>query len=158
MGWFEDCSQQAEAKEEMTKQGSPVLKYALAEPYEAAVRAVRSALKRHGLRTALELDVAARIRSELGAGVAPCYVLYVDDPAVLLEAVVFHRGAALLIPQPIAITGDNRHSEVLVRSPVSLNGAVPESVRDPLLDLLRRITHTVEGIAEKQGEHLAIRS
>jgi uncharacterized protein (DUF302 family) len=135
-----------------------VVTYALAEPYEAAVRTVRSALKRHGLRAALELDVAARIRNELGAGVAPCFVLYIDDPAVLLEAIVFQRAAALLIPQPIVITGDNRHSEARVRSPESLNGAVPESVRDPLLDLLRRITRMMESIAEKEGAHLAISS
>jgi uncharacterized protein (DUF302 family) len=141
----------------MTK-GPPVLAYALTEPYEAAVRTVRSALKRQGLRTALELDVAARIRHEVGAGVAPCFVLYVDDPAVLLEALVFHKGAALLIPQAVVVTGDNRRSEVLVRSPESLNGAIPESVRDPLLDLLRRITRTVESVAEQQGAHLAIGS
>lgn len=141
----------------MTK-GPPVLAYALAEPYEAAVRTVRSALKRHGLRTALELDVAARIRHEIGAGVAPCLVLYVDDPAVLLEALVFDRGAALQIPQAVAITGDSRRSAALVRSPESLNGTVPESVRDPLLDLLRRISRAMESVAGKEGAHLAVRS
>jgi uncharacterized protein (DUF302 family) len=141
----------------MTK-GPAVLTYTLAKPYDAAARTVRAALKRHGLRAALELDVAARIRQELGAGVAPCTVLYIDDPALLLEAVVFHRGAALLIPHPVVITGDNRQSEVLVRSPESLNGAVPESVRDPILELTRRITRMVESIAEKQGAPLAISS
>jgi uncharacterized protein (DUF302 family) len=119
---------------------------------------MRAALKRHGLRSALELDIAARIRNELGAGVAPCFVFYVDDPAVLLEAVVFNRGAALLIPQPVVITGDNRRSEALVRSPEPLNGGIPESVRDPWLDLLRRIVRTVESIAEKQRAQLAISS
>jgi uncharacterized protein (DUF302 family) len=113
-----------------------VLTYELAEPWETAVRTVRSALKRHGLRAALDMDVAARIRNELGAGVAPCFVLYVDDPAVLLEAMVFNRAAALMIPQPVVITGD----------------------RDPLLDLLRRISRTMESIAEKHGVHLAISS
>jgi uncharacterized protein (DUF302 family) len=139
----------------MTKEPT-VLAYALAQPHEAAVRTVRSALKRHGLRIAFELDVAARIRQELGAGVAPCLALYVDDPAVLLEAVVFHRGAALLIPQPVVISGDHRRSEVLARSP-ELSGAIPESVRDPLLDLLRRITRAMESVAEREGAHLAVR-
>ena len=49
---------------------------------------VRIALARQGLRAPAELDISARIRQELGAGVAPCIVLYVDDPVVLLEAVV----------------------------------------------------------------------
>jgi uncharacterized protein (DUF302 family) len=127
-----------------------MMTYPIAQPYEVAVRNVRAALKRDGLRIALELDVAARIRNELGAGVAPCLALYVDDPAVLLEAVVFHRGAALLIPQPVVVTGDNRYSDVLVRSPESLSGAIPESVRDPTLDLLRRIALTMKSVSEKQ--------
>ncbi|MGE5644625.1 MAG: hypothetical protein ACM336_02415 [Acidobacteriota bacterium] len=141
----------------MTK-GPPLQTYALAASYDVAVRTVRTALKRHGLRAAAELDVAARIRQELGAGVAPCLVLYVDDPAVLLEAVVFHRGAALAIPQPVVITGDNRHSEVLVHNQEALNGVIPESVRDPFLDLLRRIGLAMESIAQKSGAPLVTSS
>ena len=129
--------------------------YPLAQPYDAAARTVRAALRREGLRVALELDVAARIRNELGAGVAPCLVLYVDDPAVLLEAVVFHRGAAMLIPQPVVITGDDRHSEVIVRSAESLSGAIPESVRDPTLDHLRRISRTMESVSEIERSAVA---
>ena len=138
----------------MTIPGQAVLTYELAERFETAVRKVRTALRRQGLHTAMELDIAARIRSELGAGVAPCLVLYVDDPAVLLEAVVFHRGAPLLIPQPVVITGDHRHSEVSVRSVAQLHGAIPECVRDPALDLLRRIKRTLEGVAEKKEAEL----
>jgi uncharacterized protein (DUF302 family) len=141
-------------KKQMTN-GPPMTTYPISQPHEVAVRTVRAALKRCGLRIAFELDIASRIRNELGAGVAPCLVLYVDDPAVLLEAVVFHRGAALLIPQPVVITGDNRHSDVLVRSPESLSGAIPESIRDPTLDLLRRISRTTESISEKQVAGLA---
>ena len=132
-----------------------MMTYPIPQPYEVAVRKVRAALKRDGLRTALELDVAARIRTELGAGVAPCLVLYVDDPAVLLEAIVFDKGAALLIPQPVAVTGNDRHSRVLVRSPESLSGAIPESIRDPTLDLLRRISRTTESVSERQVAGLA---
>lgn len=141
----------------MTK-GPPLLTFTIAEPYDVAVRRVRVALAREGLRAPAELDITARIRQELGAGVAPCMVLYVDEPALLLEALVFHRGAALMIPQPLVITGDSRHAEVLVRSPESLTGDTPESVRDPLLDLLRRMTRAVESVAERQGARLAISS
>ena len=117
---------------------------------------VRIALKRQGLRVPTELDITARIRQELGAGVAPCIALYVDDPAVLLEALVFNRGAALLIPQPLVVTGDNRQTEVLVRSPEL--PAILESIRDPLLGLQVRIARAIETIAERQGAHLALRS
>ena len=141
----------------MTK-GPPLLSFRIDEPYDVALRMVRIALARQGLRAPAELNITARIRQELGAGVAPCMVLYVDDPAVLLEAVVFNRGAALLIPQPLVVTGDNRQSEVLLRSPEMPVAGIPESVRDPLLDLQVRMTRAMESIAEQQGAHLAISS
>lgn len=137
-------------------QGPPLLSFTVDEPYDVALRMVRIALARQGLRAPAELDITARIRQELGAGVAPCIVLYVDDPAVMLEAVVFNRGAALLIPQPLVVTGDNRQSEVLLRSPEMPAGAIPESVQDPFIGLLMRMTSAIESIAERQGAHLAI--
>src|SRR5690242_12708165 len=106
----------------MTK-GPPVLSFRIDEPYDIALRMVRIALARQGLRAPAELDITSRIRQELGAGLAPCIVLYVDDPVILLEAVVFNRGAGLLIPQPLVITGDSRQAEVLLRSPEMPAGA-----------------------------------
>jgi hypothetical protein len=141
----------------MTK-GPPLLSFRIDEPYDVALRMVRIALARQGLRAPAELNITARIRQELGAGVAPCVVLYVDDPAVLLEAVVFNRGAALLIPQPLVITGDSRQAEVLLRSPEMPVAGIPESVRDPLIGLQVRMTRALESIAEQQGAHLAISS
>lgn len=132
------------------------MSFKIYEPFEIALRMVRSSLARHGLRSPAELDIAARIRQELGAGVAPCVVLYVDDPAVLLEAVVFDRGAALLIPQPVVVTGDNRHAEVLARSPELPVRDVPESVRDPLLGLQVRIVRAIDSVAERDGAHAAV--
>ena len=117
---------------------------------------VRIALAREGLRAPAELNIASRIRQELGASVAPCTVLYVDDPAVLLEAVVFDRGAALLIPQPLVVTGDNRHTDVFVRSPELPWGAIPESVRDPLHGLHVRMTRAIESVADRQEAHVAV--
>ncbi|HWQ54487.1 MAG TPA: hypothetical protein VN442_12455 [Bryobacteraceae bacterium] len=128
-------------------QAPTLLTFTIPEPHDAALRMVRKALARQGLRVPAELDIAASIRQELGAGVAPCIVLYVDDPVVLLEAIVFHRGAPLLIPQPLVITGYDRHTEVLARSPESMAGDLPESVRDPFLDLLRRMVRAMESIA-----------
>jgi len=141
----------------MTQQ-PPLLSFEIAEPYPVALRMVRIALARQGLRVPAELDITARIRQELGAGVAPCIVLYVDDPTVLLEAVVFNRGAALLIPQPLVVTGDTRHTEVLARSPELPAGDIPESVRDPLFELQARMTRAIESIADRQDARVAVRS
>lgn len=141
----------------MTK-GSSLLSFRIDEPYDVALRKVRSALARQGLRAPAELDIAANIRHELGAGVAPCIVLYVDDPAVLLEAVVFNRGAALLIPQPLVVTAYNGQAEVLLRGPEVPASGIPESIRDPLIGLQTRMARAIESIAERQGAHLAISS
>lgn len=134
------------------------MSFRIEEPYEVALRMVRIALARQGLRAPAELDIAARIRQELGAGVAPSIVLYVDDPAVLLEAVVFNRGAGLLIPQPLVVTGSNGYAEVLLRSPELPAGDVPESVREPLLGLQIRLARAIESIAERQEVHPAATS
>lgn len=137
--------------------GPALLTFHIAEPHQAALRIVRRALAQHGLGAPAEVDITARIRQELGAGVAPCVVLYVDDPAVLLEAVVFDRGAALLIPQPVVVTGDNRHTEVLVRKAESLAGESPVTMRDPLADLHTRITRAMESVAERQQSTVDVR-
>lgn len=136
--------------------GPPLLSYTIDEPYDVALRMVRIALGRHGLRAPAELDIASRIRQELGAGVAPCTVLYVDDPALLLEAVVFNRGAALLIPQPLAVTGDVRHTDVFVPRPELPSGDIPASIRDPLFGLQMRMTRAIQSIADRQEAHLAV--
>lgn len=131
----------------MTEQVS--LSFTLDKPYEAGLRLVRSALSRHGLRTAAELDITTRIRRELGANVAPCVVLYVDDPSVLLEAIVFDRGAALAIPQPLLVTGSRGRTDVFVRHPESSGSDIPESGRDPLLSLRRRMLQALESVADE---------
>src|SRR6185437_14360479 len=141
----------------MTKT-QPLLSFRIDEPYDVALRMVRIALAREGLRAPAELDISARIRQELGAGVARCIVLYVDDPAVLLEAVVFNRGAALLIPQPLVVTGDNRQAKLLLRSAEAPTEAIPEIVRDPLIGVQVRMTRAIESIAERKGAHMAISS
>jgi uncharacterized protein (DUF302 family) len=145
-----------EEEQEMTKEPSLVT-FSVAEPHEAAIRMVRRALAQQGLRVPAELDITSRIKQELGAGLAPCVVLYVDDPALLLEAIVFHRGAALLIPQPVVVSGNDRHAEVLVRSVEALmEGGLPASVRNPLLNLHARIVRAMETIAEREGAHLIV--
>ncbi len=129
--------------------------FTLAEPHPVALRQVRKALLRNGLQIPTELDITARIRREMGAGLVPCVVLYVDDPALLLEAVVFHRGAALLMPQPVVVSGCGSQTEIVVRRPGgSLESSLPASARDPLLSLYLKIVSAMETIAEREGAHL----
>ena len=132
------------------------MSFRIDEPFDAALRMVRIALRREGLRAPAELDIAGRIRQELGAGVARCIVLYVDDPVALLEAVVFNRGAGLSIPQPLVVTAANGYTEVLLRSTDLPASDIPESVREPLLGLQVRMARAIESIGERQAAHVPI--
>jgi uncharacterized protein (DUF302 family) len=129
--------------------------FTIGERYDVAVRMVRIALAREGLRVPAELDVTARLRQELGAMVAPSLVLYVDDPTLLLEAVVFNGGAGLLIPQPLVVCGGNHHTRAILRNPDRCGSDIPETVRDPVLTLQLRMTRALETIADRQDAELS---
>lgn len=130
--------------------GPPLLAYAIDQPFDAALRRIRAALDIHGLRAPAELDLSGRLRDELGARLTPSVVFWIDDPVVLLEASVFHRGAGLLIPQPLVLTGDARRSEARLRNPDALPDDIPHGVRAPLIDLLRRMTRALDTIAARE--------
>lgn len=133
-----------------------MLTFTLREPHQIALRLVRRALSEHGLHTPAELDMALRINQELGARVAPFNVLFVDDPALLLEAILYHRSAALRIPQPVLVSAGHSHTEVLVRSTESLLPGGPALTQDPLCRLQRRIIGALGTVAERQGAELLI--
>lgn len=117
----------------------------------AAVTQVKRALAEDGLRVPAEMNVASHIREEFGATLTPNVVLYVDDPALLLEAVVFQRDAALLIPQPISISGFGDTSEIVLRSEEALRAmGMPPGVRDSVLELHSRIVRAMDSIGERE--------
>jgi uncharacterized protein (DUF302 family) len=127
---------------------SPALRFTIDHPHAAAVRLVRCAFVEAGLRTPAELDVAERLREQLCANLVPSLVLFVDDPVLLLEAVMFYPGAALYIPQPIVITGRGRNTEVQIGCRESLIGSgLPPGVREPVLCLHGRVMRALDTVA-----------
>ena len=128
-----------------------MLTLSIVEPYRSALRNVRQALMQHGLRVSVELDIASNIKQELGARVAPCTVLLVDDPALLLEAIVFHRSAALGIPQPVVVSGNGVQTEVFIHGLHSREErSLPATVVGPLTELQERLVRALETIAERE--------
>lgn len=118
----------------------------------AAVAQAKRALADFGLRVPAEMNVASHIREEFGATLTPSVVLYVDDPALLLEAVVFQRDAALLIPQPVSISGNGDNSEIVLRSAEALRDmGMPPGVRDSVLELHSRIVRAMDTIGEREA-------
>ena len=130
--------------------GGPVITFAVQQPYLSALQSIRRELRRSCLHVAAEVDVAGRIRRELGAGVAPCRIIYVDDPVLLLEAVVFNRGASLGIPQPVIVSGTGNKAQVMVRSMEAMGNGVPASAHEPLRQLHARILRTIGAIGQQE--------
>jgi hypothetical protein len=85
----------------------------------------------------------------------PSMVLCVDDPTLLLEAVVFNAGPRLQIPQPLVVCGGNPNTRLILRSPDRCNSDVPDTIRDPILSLQRRMTRALETIADRQDAPLS---
>jgi hypothetical protein len=136
---------------------SPVLRFLIDRPYRAAVRSVRQALEEAGLRTPVELDVAESLREELYANLAPSLVLLVDDPVLLLEAVMFYPGAALYVSQPIVLTARGNGTGVEIRSRESLlDGGLPHSVRTQVLCLHGRVMRVLEKVAVREDAPMGV--
>ena len=135
---------------------SPVLRFTIDQPYGTAVRLVRRALAEEGLRTPAELDIADRLKEQLYANLAPSLVLFVDDPVLLLEAVMFYPAAALFMPQPIVITSKGRNTEVQVTCRESaVESRLPPSVRTSILCLHGMVMRALYSVAVLEDEKAA---
>ncbi|MCZ2157056.1 MAG: DUF302 domain-containing protein [Bryobacterales bacterium] len=131
--------------------GPRSLTFRLPVSYREAVAQTKRALAKGGLRVPAEINVASHIREEFGATLTPSVVLYVDDPALLLEAMVFQRDAALLMPQPVVVSGTESESEIVVSSVESLRDmGLPPSLRGPVLELHSRLVGVMATIAERE--------
>jgi len=133
----------------MNQQGR-VMGFVIDESFDVALRMLRRALALEGLRVPHEFDASARVKQELGIGVKPHVVLYVDDPIRLLEATVMHPGAGLFIPEPVVLSTVGTLCRVSVRSIEPLFATdLPASVREAISNLHERLLCAVQRIALK---------
>lgn len=133
--------------------------YVTDRPFDAALGSVRKALCGHGLCVSSEIDVTRRLRHDLGVGIYPCHTLLVDDPALLLEAIVFHRGAAQFFPQPVTVAASERGVCIYVRSlGASPASGLPASIRGPLQQLHQRIRLALDEVAAREDDPQAVAS
>lgn len=78
--------------------------FTLHEPMQRALPRLRSEFLRSGLAIAMEWDAAADIRSQFGVELAPCRVLTVYCPVMLLELQVVDPTAAATQPVRLSLT------------------------------------------------------
>jgi uncharacterized protein (DUF302 family) len=135
----------------MTPRTPMIATYRLPEPFERAVKLLREALARDELRTPMELDVSGRISRELGIGLAPCRLLGVDCPLILLEAITLDGAAAVLLPMHILVYGRGTQTIVHVFRPASPAGPdIPVETAIPVIKLQTRIARVMEKIAMRE--------
>jgi len=134
-------------------QGSPVVTFTIEQAHENALQGVKRALTKHNLRVPAQLDITAGLKQDLRVSLGPCVVLFVDDPVLLLEAMVFQRGAAVFIPLAISVSGDDRRTTAMLRSAESLiEGGAPPGLVDPLLSLHSRILKAMDTVGQRERE------
>jgi hypothetical protein len=131
----------------MTQERS-IVSFTIGEPFDVALRMLRRALAREGLRVPCEVDTSARLKSELGIGLKNGITLYVDTPMLLLEATVLNIAGSLFVPEPVVLSSNGSKSAVLVRSIRPLPDAeFPTSVREAIVILHERILKAIQTVA-----------
>jgi len=114
--------------------------FSSAEPFAAAVRAVRSALRACGLCVIAEMDVARRLTRELAISLPSCRVLYVW-PATSASEEVF-PAAAVFLPLHVVVVSRGHQTEVHLLGDVKIDdGEIESFVRSAVIatrvDILR---------------------
>jgi uncharacterized protein (DUF302 family) len=120
--------------------------WALHMGLEKSVAFIRRSLRLNGLNVVAELDLSA---SPDSADTRGCVVLLVDTPELLFEAIALDRGAAVLVPVHIVLSGDRDSSRVHWANPLANSGLrAPASARLPIERLCVRVRQTLAGALE----------
>ena len=130
-----------------------IVSFTIDEPFDIALRMLRRALAREGLRVPCEVNTSGRLLSELGVGLKDAVVLYVDAPLLLLEATVFSVAANLYVPEPVALsTCGAAQCKAVVRSikPL-LDDSLPATVCQALISLHERILNAIQAIGQREA-------
>jgi uncharacterized protein (DUF302 family) len=119
----------------------------IAARYETALKLIRSALFHEDLRISREFDIADIARGQRGVNLAPCRILCVDSPLLLLEAMALDPSAAVFLPLHIVISADGPKTQVYWFNPAGIQSKrLPVGAMLPLRALQTRIVKAMERI------------
>ena len=131
-------------------EGCPTITLVLDAPFQAALRQIRRALRDGKLSIAAEFDGKRRIQQALGLELAPCRVLLVESPRLLLEATAIDRSCAVFLPLHVVVSGFGGQTLIHILSADYLaHGEVPVGIRMPVARLQKQLLEALEGIAER---------
>lgn len=128
-----------------------VMAYLMAEPFSKSLETIRAALAITELCISGELEVSERIQRQLRLGLAPCKILLVDSPYLLLEAVTLSRAAAVLLPLHVVLAGRGSETLVYWMNPAAISGVrLPMGAAAPVAKLQSQLSQVLERIAMRQ--------
>ena len=122
--------------------------FRIAEPFAAALKAVRSALSCSGVSISGELDLSDRLERSLNLNLPPCVVLFGSLPVLMTRDLADDPCTAALAPLHIVISARGPQTEVhLLRAlPLCADGVPPWA-----LACLGRLQATVYRAIERIG-------
>ena len=140
----------------MNNLGLATMVFIVPEPFERALKLIRSALNKEDLEILLEMDVSRRLRQKLGIGLGQCKVLCVDSAASTVEAMSADPGAGMFLPARLVVSCCQGLTQIDLLNPASVQGsALPVGVKIPITRLLTRMIQTIEKVAmRKVASHI----
>lgn len=98
----------------------------LAGSFDDVVGRTREALARQGFGVLTEIDVAATLKSKIGAEIAPYLILGACNPSLAYEALQLEDKVGTMLPCNVVVrdAGDGR-TEVAAIDPVASMSAIP---------------------------------
>ena len=125
--------------------------YLIDAPFDKALDSVRHALTSVGLSISGELDIAHRIRRQLGLGLGGCRVLLVDSPYLLVEALALDRSAAALLPLHLVVSGRGAATHVQWVNLAHMRQAgLPISAEAPLAKLQSELLRALDTVGSQE--------
>lgn len=126
--------------------------YVIEEPFDKAIRLIRSALERQELTIAGEIDMNSLNEPSKRAGSSR--LLLVDSPLLLFEALALDRAAGVFFPLHLLVTADGGQTHVsCVEFASVFDARLPAGSSQPLSDLSNRIAAALESVVSQSGTH-----
>lgn len=115
------------------------------------LKTLRAALKKRGLTVPLEFDAARSIRQEMGVQLAPCRVLCVCCPLLLLHSAVVDDSGMAFFPLHVVVSRHQRQTRVRVPLAAALGlDSLPASVREHFVRLTERVIDSLKDAGARQ--------
>lgn len=123
--------------------------YVVQARFAKAVKQLRSSLEAAGLAIISETDISASTRTSLGMELAPCSVLSVTCPFLLLQALVMDPALLTLIPLHVVAIEKDHWTRIYVLNAAGLGSDVAGAFNPRVRELSRRIRQCLDHVAAR---------